>query len=291
MEVWHPRAQRVIPTARQGLSHLGVPWKIVLHTTEAYAYSPSTASYYGHQSWPHATITPGRIYQHFPLSKAVFTLKHDFGPHTNRANAIQCEVTWRAENPDWPDDLLDKLADWIRWVQAQTGVPTQFAEMYRPGTTLAVTSSPIRMSGEGFVNFHGICGHSNVPGGNTHWDPGRLPVDRLRARLDGDDDEPRPNVELDLFMFWHGPAIFLAFGGRVSPHGLQPKTVDALVAAGIRVAGRPGDDAELMRLFGNVSISAEGSDVVAPEYPTDLLDELEVLDEYLEAVQQRPSPR
>ena len=267
---------------------MGAPWKIVLHTTEGYAYSPSTSSYFGHQNWPHATITRGRIYQHFPLSKAAYALAHDWGPETNRANAIQCEVVWKADNPLWPDDLLDTLSDWIRWAQAQTGVPTRFAEMWRPATVLATISSPIRMSGEAFVDFHGICGHSNVPGGNHHWDPGRLPVDRLTTRLVGDAVPPPPPMDLDMLMFWHGGAVFLDFHGTISPFGLHPTTVDALLAAGIRVVGRPGDDSELFRMFSSEPSEGNVPTPPAPVYPVDLLEELGVLNEYLEAVRQRP---
>lgn len=184
MELWHPRAERVQPAdGRTGLAFIGVPWKIVLHTTESTGYSPSTANYFGNPYWPQATLTKGTIYQHLPIDIGGYALYGDGTVQTNRANAVQSEIVWRAADPDWPDALLDTVADWVSWVQAQVGVPTVFAEMFREGVTVASVDSPIRFGDQEWLDFNGICGHSNVPGGNDHWDPGRLPVDRLQARL------------------------------------------------------------------------------------------------------------
>lgn len=184
-ELWYPRAQRVEPTdGHTGLSFDGVPWKCVIHTTESDGYSPNTSSYFSNPFWPHATITQGTIYQHLPINAGGYALYSDGSVSTNHANAVQCEVVWRAANGDWPDALLATLADWVSWVQAQTGVPTVFAEMFREGVTVASVDSPIRFGNQEWLDWNGICGHSNVPGGNDHWDPGRLPVDRLRALLD-----------------------------------------------------------------------------------------------------------
>lgn len=184
MDIWHPRAQQVTPAdGHTGLDFVGAPWKIVLHTTETDTYTPTQSSYFGNPFWPHATLTQDTIYQHLPIDLGGYALYADGTVETNRANAIQCEIVWRAANPDWPDALLVTLADWVRWVQAQTGVPTVFAEMWRAGVTVASVDSPIRFGRQEWLDFTGICGHSNVPGGNDHWDPGRLPVDRLRALL------------------------------------------------------------------------------------------------------------
>jgi len=184
MDLWHPRAQIVTPAdGHTGLSLDGVPWKVVLHTTETDAYSPNRASYYGNPYWPHATITQGTIFQHLPIDAGGYALYSDGSVSTNHANAVQCEIVWRAANGDWPDDLLTTVADWVSWVQSQTGVPTVFAEMFREGAVVASVDSPIRFGAQEWLDANLICGHSNVPGGNDHWDPGRLPVDRLRALL------------------------------------------------------------------------------------------------------------
>jgi hypothetical protein len=192
VELWHPRAQRVTPAnGMDGGPMDGVPWKIVLHTTEGNGYSPSSQAYDGGtQYWPHATIVAGQIYQHLPIDRSAYGLRHSQWPDTNSANAVQCETVWHAADPNWPEALLATLADWISWVQSQTGVPTHFAEMFREGVTVASVNSPIRFAGQEWLDFFGICGHSNVPGGNDHWDPGRLPVSRLAALL----GSPQPAV-------------------------------------------------------------------------------------------------
>jgi hypothetical protein len=70
--------------------------------------------------------------------------------------------------------------------------------MFREGVTLASVDSPIRFGDQEWLDFTGICGHSNVPGGNDHWDPGRLPVERLRALLGPPSPPPAPADPLEL---------------------------------------------------------------------------------------------
>jgi hypothetical protein len=187
MEVWHPRAQRVIPAdGHTGLTFDGALTKGVIHTTESKGlYSPDTSSYWGNPYWPNATIDTSGIYQHIPANLGSYALAHEYGSETNRADAIQCEVMWQAADGDWPDALLANLADWITWVSGPSvaNVPLVFAEMFREGAVVASVDSPIRFGDSEWTNYHGWCGHSNIPSGNDHWDPGRLPVDRLNALL------------------------------------------------------------------------------------------------------------
>lgn len=301
METWHPRAQRVEPAdGHTGLSMIGCPWKIVLHTTETDAYTPSHGSYYGNPYWPAATIVgpgaalalnariaahanlvgdtlhltwdewrtllltgldqgaradaagitgPGTIYQHLPIDAGQYALAHEYGPETNRANAVQCEIVWRAANPDWSDGLLATVADWVGWVQAQTGVPTDFAEMWRAGVVLASVDSPIRFGDAEWLDFSGICGHSNVPGGNDHWDPGRVPVDRLRALLAPPAPPvppPTPPEEDDdmasTILFNHGGAVWARFDdGSLLPFH-QWSQAEALLTAKVPSIGDVDDE-------------------------------------------------
>lgn len=95
-----------------------------------------------------------------------------------------------------------------------------------------------------------------------------------------------PEEERDMLMFWHGQAIFLDFHGRISPFGLQPGTVEGLLAAGVRVIGGPGDDSELMRMFGEGTEAPPGA---APEYPVDFLERNGWLGSYVEVVRGAPT--
>lgn len=244
MDIWHPRAQQVTPAdGHTGLDFVGAPWKIVLHTTETDTYTPTQSSYFGNPFWPHATLTQDTIYQHLPIDLGGYALYADGTVETNRANAVQCEIVWRAANPDWPDGLLATVADWVGWVQAQTGVPTNFAEMWRAGVVLASVDSPIRFGRQEWLDFNGICGHSDVPGGNDHWDPGPLPVDRLRALL-GDHKPPDPPTRKkapDMFLFNHGGGVWLHCGDSTLTLLSTPQ-VEAMLSAGVPSIGDVTDD-------------------------------------------------
>ena len=257
MELFHPRAVRVLPTnSRPQSRFIGVPTKVVIHTTESDHYTPDPSSYFGHQFWPHATIFKSTIFQHFPINKSVFALAHDVAPETNLANAIQCEVVHRTEarGPDgkgtgkptdpklWTDELLTTLADWLSWVCEQTATPVRFAEMFQEGVVVASINSPIRFRTNDWLQFHGICGHSNVPGGNVHWDPGRLPVERLQPLLGrrfGPDTPLLPKESPDMFIAdiegLEHPQLIGAGWRKAIRSG---KTATALLEGGVKHLGR-----------------------------------------------------
>lgn len=102
--------------------------------------------------------------------------------------------------------------------------------------------------------------------------------------------KPEPDFlkeEIQMLMFWHRQSIFLDFHGRISPWGLHPSTVDGLLAAGVRIVGKPGDDSELFRMFAEQPVS-DGTDGglvgrTPPEYPADFLERNGWLRDYLEA--------
>ncbi len=92
-------------------------------------------------------------------------------------------------------------------------------------------------------------------------------------------DEPEPDFlreEIYMLMFWHGQAIYLDFHGRISPWGLRPETCDALIAAGVRVVGKPGDDSELFHMFREAHAEGERvgppEGIERPEYPEEFLE-------------------
>lgn len=182
METWHPRATDARAN-KLGVQFLGYPTKIVLHTTESsspYSYDPS--SYYGNPYWPHATIDQVGIHQHLPIDVGGYALYHESTP-TNAANAIQCEIVWRAANsPDMPDALLANIADWIGWVAEQTGAPLDFADFVPYPASYGEFASQ-RFSNAEWLDFTGVCGHEHVPSGNDHGDPGAIPVAKLQSLL------------------------------------------------------------------------------------------------------------
>ena len=182
MQTWHPRANYA-PASREGSSYVGAPWKLVIHTIEAPAgtrYGYNSGSYYGHQSWPHATIDTAGIHQHLPIDVGAAALYRN-GVQTNRANAIQCEVMGQAARiRDLPEATMRHLADWLSWCAEQTGCPTTFAAF--SGGNAYGENAPQRFSEEEWLAFSGVCGHQHVPE-NDHWDPGAIDVARLAALM------------------------------------------------------------------------------------------------------------
>lgn len=238
MEVWHPRASRV-PASRDGGSFLaGFPWRAVIHTTEVAAYSASSVSYYGHQSWPHATIHAGRIYQHIPIDRAARALKNaPGGVETNRARAVQVEVAWKAGEIAWlPDDQRAALADWLRWVTEQTGCPLVGPRFVGADERPAGVRAAQRMSSAAWTAFAGVCGHQHVPE-NDHWDPGALDLARLVGTPQPspqshpeEDDVPAPDDIVRVY--FPGPHAIdvkahldLRGDGGLEYHGVKPEVI------------------------------------------------------------------
>jgi hypothetical protein len=104
MAVWHPNAKRVpIPSAPQNLTFTGGGHKLVWHTTEGSSIEGAESAYRAAGVCPHFTIALVNghrvLHQHLPLDVAASALKHDSGPQTNRANAIQVEIVGFASSP------------------------------------------------------------------------------------------------------------------------------------------------------------------------------------------------
>ena len=160
------------------------PFRGVLHTTQSREYNPSTTEYYGHRNPPHFTIamkTNGpRVYQHYSIKVASRALRNPpGGVQTNRRSAIQIEIAWRAERVDHlPDDLVAELKSLMRWIEAQTDIQKTSLDFY--GDEAYGDGSLSRMSSAEWNGFDGWCGHQHVPE-NTHWDPGRIDINRLLA--------------------------------------------------------------------------------------------------------------
>jgi hypothetical protein len=183
MELWYPHAivNRAVRTG--GAFDSRFPRRGVFHTTEGASFRPSPVDYGGwHKSYPHFTIIARpsgvEIYQHIPIDTAARALRRGQGIETNKAGAIQIEIVGRAaESRTFSDDLLTELARWMRWVETQAGV-ARSAPLDFIGEEAAGVSGPARMSASEWASFNGWCGHQHVPA-NTHWDPGRLDIDRL----------------------------------------------------------------------------------------------------------------
>ncbi len=237
METWHPAAHRVEPHNAASGTMLQSPWRQVLHTTEVKQYTPSRDSYYGHQSYPHATVVAGRIYQHYPINRTARALKNvSGGVETNRLHCIQVEIAWKAaEAKAMPPELLSTVRDWVLWVQRQTGhrLDTRIFYGEDAGFTLASPTSRQRMSHEGWRAFNGVCGHQHVPE-NSHWDPGAIDIQYLLtpSHPDGFEEEP----EMMLFTKKGEATTVLVVGDKVASIHDWGTDVEQLERLGVKRA-------------------------------------------------------
>lgn len=194
MQTWMPGAKIVRPRNTSAPSFVGpVRWKVCIHTTESTRGNQGgSQNYHGHQSYPHFEVEVGKgITQFFPLDVAGKALANDNRPgETNRAYVIQIECVWRAANEDWPEELLNLVAQVIAFVHRQTGMELDCLDFLGDddGFRLAYEGSHIRRN---LTNYSGVCGHQHFPE-NTHWDPGHLPYERLMDKVHALVGRPTP---------------------------------------------------------------------------------------------------
>lgn len=183
MEPWWSEATKLEFAYQNGGSYTGGPFRGVIHTTEYTWYKPSKTNYYDKFDPPHFTLVMEKsgptFYQHFAITAAARALENPpGGVETNRRSAIQIEIAWTAADiGNLPEAMVERLWDWMRWVEIQTGVD---GSNFKPflGPEAKGLDGAARMSGDEWNAFDGWCGHQHVPE-NRHWDPGKLDIGRL----------------------------------------------------------------------------------------------------------------
>lgn len=182
MEAFYPGAQQIIFVGSTGGPYVNAPFRGVIHTTQSVSYTPSKFEYYGHSNPPHFTVARGangaRVFQHYSIKVAARALANlDGGVQTNRQNAIQIEIAWRAENiAALPDAMKQELRLLIAWINKQCGIKRVAPPFY--GHEAYGNGSIARMEFQEWTSFNGWCGHQHVPE-NQHWDPGKIDIDYL----------------------------------------------------------------------------------------------------------------
>jgi len=183
MDDWWSEATKLEFAWQNGGPYTAGPFRGVIHTTEFTYYTPSKKIYYTHYDPPHFTLvmeeSDAKFYQHFPISVAARALENrPKGVETNRRSAIQIEIAWTAADIDnLPEAMVERLWDWMRWVETQTGVKRTNPAEFR-GEEAKGLDGTGRMTNDEWNAFDGWCGHQHVPE-NEHWDPGKLDIDRL----------------------------------------------------------------------------------------------------------------
>lgn len=175
-DLWYPEAKhKPLPDAG---AFTGGGHKVVLHTTEGSTIAGCYEAVKAANVAPHFALNPrtGALHQYIPLNRAGRALAHPSGPETNRANAIQIElVGFASQTQDWPDGYLNRIGKLCLWIERHFDVPR------RTGVEFVGGGATPHMTGQGFVDYAGYCGHQHVPG-NDHWDPGKFRINYLLTK-------------------------------------------------------------------------------------------------------------
>lgn len=234
-------------------SFIGVPWRIVVHTTEGTSYAAARAVYSSGAYAPHFTISfeGGQVIvrQHHPLTRSAAALVHPAGAvDTNRANAIQIEVVgtcdprnqwgaWRTDS--FPDAYRQGIAALLSELCDLLGVPRTYppAEPY----PASYGAQGVRMTPQEWLAYSGVCSHQHVPG-NVHGDCGDLDVQNLLGAPPAPTDLEGLVALMPLTDVWKSgdaatlrrlAALLLAAGAWIDP----------LTATPVSPPGRPIDAA------------------------------------------------
>lgn len=183
---------------------------VVLHTTEG----RTLPGYGGGGSAPNLTAVPDlaakklRWFQHFDIETSSRALvNRPGGVATNTLNVCQVELVGTCDPvthrewgtsphvywPEAPEWVLAELAVFLRWMNAQHGVPLSGPKSW-PAYPGSYGATSARLTFAEWNAFAGICGHMHVPE-NVHGDPGALDFTRLLALAKGtteEDDMPTP---------------------------------------------------------------------------------------------------
>jgi hypothetical protein len=181
---------------------------VVLHTTEG----RTLPGYGGGGSAPNLTAVPDlaakklRWFQHFDIDTSSRALvNRPGGVATNTLNVTQVELVgtcdpvthakWAAAGqahifwPEAPEWALAELAVFLRWMNAQHGVPPVGPKSW-PAYPSSYGATDARFTFAEWNAFAGVCGHMHVPE-NDHGDPGALDFTRLLALAKGTTTPPK----------------------------------------------------------------------------------------------------
>lgn len=167
MQLWYPRARKLVILGQEGGQALDGRPKIVLHTTEGDNIRGAEGAYRASGgSAPTFTISPWACHQHMPITASAYSLEHPPGtPQTNRAgHVVQIEqIGFARDTGDWPDAYYKRIRDLVHWVAGQLDVPLSRHDLS--------FQHPRRIAPQDWANWSGVCGHVHVPN-NHHTDPG-----------------------------------------------------------------------------------------------------------------------
>lgn len=155
---------------QDGGSYIGVPWRVVWHTTQNSNIQQAYNELVRERFAAHFLVDENNTWQLLDLGRAARALRNKVGGvETNRANAIQIELVGFAERPK-PAKLLARARVLALWLASAYQIPW---------TWPAGPCMPAKNGRDGNVHNRdpkiwykagGHYGHEHVPE-NIHWDP------------------------------------------------------------------------------------------------------------------------
>lgn len=170
---------------------MGTCEKLLLHTTEGSGWP----SYDGGAKAPQLTYHPKSHvwHQHFPLSRSARALQDPESTpvRENRDGVIQVEIICSSDPvfaedhgllyvADLDDQAIEDLGELAAWLHVNAGLVLAQAPVWLPYPASGRSDSKARMSSAQFDAFKGVCGHMHASG-NTHGDPGAIPINQIMA--------------------------------------------------------------------------------------------------------------
>lgn len=181
--------------------------KVVWHTTETSGGFYTKRAYYHIQLWENSSgVAMWR--QFIPFDRASCALRNDSGTvtQTNRDGDVNINVAivgYARNTPYLSNAMLDAIAEFMVWAEEEWGIPAEFPYAFQGGEAYGVNGAG-RLTLSQWDTASGHLGHQDVPDGNTHWDPGRFPVEAILAKVEklkGDDMAFTPEQEAFLAAF------------------------------------------------------------------------------------------
>lgn len=162
------------------------------HTWEGYSWSAAETAFARYP--PHIAVNPKDKVrrQYVSLDRHAYAFA---GSDSDDSYIIQVEVAgFAAATHTWPESYLRWLGEYVvKPIADAVGIPPVIVPMgfhgEREGMVLASERSPIRFRSTAALDaFSGHCGHQHMPAPDHHWDPGRLPIDRILAYAGGEEE-------------------------------------------------------------------------------------------------------
>lgn len=185
--------------------------KLGWHTWEGLSWSAAETAFRSYPPHigckpPHPGVPASEVgkRQYVPLNRHAYAFA---GSENDDEYIIQVEVAGRAaEASSWTDQVCEWLyLEIVEPLEKAVGIPPIIVPggfydttNYRPkvGTNyLGSARSEIRLTADELRAFTGHLGHQHMPAPDQHWDPGRLPIDRILAHRQEDTDTMTPDQE------------------------------------------------------------------------------------------------